>query len=253
MLRAMIQRPVRQGGTWLMKLLGGCILGAGVLLPGLSTEAATYGSLLTFGDSYTQSYLGKVPSWATQLQARGTIALTANYGRSGATAIGSGGGRGTFDGQLDEWERKGKRLARRTVIYFGYNDINRNVDLGASARRYAAGIDRLIRAGANSGGRRIILTLVHDWSRNPNGEARERARVATWNRHVRSIASARGLRAVDMYAKINAVFQKPRSYDITNTSVPSRTNQAHLYYDGAHFGTRGQRIIADTMRVALAR
>jgi hypothetical protein len=77
--------------------------------------------------------------------------------------------------------------------------------------------------------------------------------VATWNRHVRSIASARGLRAVDVYAKINAVFQKPRRYAITNTSIPSRTNQAHLYYDGAHFGTRGQRIIADTMRAALAR
>lgn len=241
-------RPVRVL-AWITAALAAIV--AAVVLTGQPSHAATYGSLLTFGDSYTQSYWRSVPSWATQLRSRGTVSLTANYGRAGATAGGSGNGRGTFDGQLDEWERNRRPLARRTIVYLGYNDINRNLDLQASARAYAAGVDRLIRARANSDGRRVILTVVHDWSRNPNGEYRERARVATWNRLVRSVASGRGLRAVDLYAKINAVFQKPRSYGIVNTSQPSRTNRGHLYFDQAHFGVRGQQIIADTIRALL--
>ena len=80
---------------------------------------------------------------------------------------------------------------QRTVVYFGYNDIDQRYDLGRSARALAAGVDRLIRGSANRDGRKLILTLVHDWGRNPNGVTAERARTATWNRHVRSIAAAR--------------------------------------------------------------
>ena len=52
---------------------------------------------------------------------------------------------------------------------------------------------------------------------------------------------------------MNAVFASPRQYGITNTSTPSRTNPAHLFFDGQHFGRRGQGVIANVMRAALAR
>jgi lysophospholipase L1-like esterase len=216
-------------------------------------DAQALGTLNSFGDSYTQSYWRSVPNWVTQLRSQKAVAVRVNYARAGATAVGSGGGRQTFDGQLDEWERAGRPQARRTIVYFGYNDIARRYDLGRSARALAAGVDRLVRGGANGAGRRLILTQVHDWGRNPTGAKGAHARTATWNRQVRSIAAARGLRVVNIHATVNAVFQAPRRYGITNTSTPSRTNPAHLFFDGGHFGQRGQRVIANAMRAALAR
>lgn len=233
--------------------LAALIAGMGLLQTGGTLRAQAMGTLNAFGDSYTQAYWNAVPTWATQLRSRGTVAVRANYGRGGATAVGSGQGRRTFDGQLDEWERAGRPQARRTIVYLGYNDIARRYDLARSARALAAGVDRLIRGRANSDGRKVILTQVHDWGRNPNASAGAHARTATWNRHVRSIAAARGLRVVDLQATINAVFRTPRRYGITNTTSPSRGDPGHLYVDGSHFGRRGQGIIADAMRTALAR
>lgn len=231
----------------LAAVLASLAMGSGEL------RAQALGTLTAFGDSYTQTYWQAVPSWVSQLRARKAVAVRVNYARAGATAVGNGGGRRTFDGQLDEWERTGRPQARRTVVYFGYNDIARRLDLSASARALASGVDRLLRGRANRDGRKVLLTVVHDWSRNPKGVYAQRARVATWNRQVRSIAAARGLRAVDLYTKVNAVFRAPRSFGITNTSSPSRTNPGHLFFDPAHFGARGQGIIAETMRGALAK
>jgi phospholipase/lecithinase/hemolysin len=242
-------RIVLRRRAWLAALLTACTL----MATGVEARAATLGTLNTFGDSYTQAYWRAVPSWVTQLRSRGSVAIRANYARAGATASGANLGRATFDGQVDEWERAGRPQARRTIVYFGYNDINRRVDLGTAARAYAAGVDRLIRGRANRYGRKVLLTVVHDWSRNPSGAWSQRARVSAWNRHVRSIAAARGLRVIDVHGKVNAVFRAPRSFGISNTRYPSRTNPGHLFFDSAHFGLRGQRIIADTMRRALAR
>lgn len=234
--------------TWVAALVV-----AFALVTNLDARAATLGTLNAFGDSYTQTYWQSVPSWVTQLRGQGAVAVRANYGRAGATAGGANGGRATFDGQVGEWERAGRPQARRTVVYFGYNDINGSANLAAAARAYAAAVDRLIRGRANSDGRKVLLTVVHDWGRNPSGIPAERARVATWNRQVRGIAAARGLRVIDVYGRIDAVFRAPRNFGITNTSSPSRTNPNHLFFDAAHFGRRGQQIIANTMRGALAR
>lgn len=235
------------------RLLGALALVLACAAPGVpAARAAPLGTLLAFGDSYTQAMLYTVPSWAEQLRRAGTVQVIANYGRSGATAGGTGQGRGTFDGQLDEWTRQGRRLARRTVVYLGYNDINRGLDLARSGRAYAAGVDRLLQARANRDGRRVLLVVVHDWSRNPLGVPADRPRVDAWNRNVRAVARARGLRAVDVYARINAVFAAPARFGFVNVARPSRTNPRHLYYDGGHFGARGQGIIAETVRAALA-
>jgi hypothetical protein len=237
--------PLRPGLLWLAMLVLVCTVGA-------QARAASLGTLTTFGDSYTQTKWYTVTTWAEQLRRAGAVSGLANYAKAGATAGGANNGRATFDGQLDEWQRGGGRLTRRTVVYFGYNDVNRRLDLAASGRAYAAGVDRLIRARANADGRRVLLALIHDWSRNPTGFPSQRARVDTWNRTVRNVARARGLRVVDLFTKINAVFRSPRSFNITNVTTPSRTNLGHLYFDGAHFGVRGQGIIAGTVRAALA-
>lgn len=213
--------------------------------------AAELGTLLVFGDSYSEATRSGVPSWAEQLRRAGAVQILANFARSGATAAGSGMGRGTFDGQLDEWTRLGQRLARRTVVYFGYNDINRRLDLGVSGRAYAAGVDRLLRAGANRGGRKVILAVIHDWSDRPAAKSGDAPRVAVWNRTVRAIAQARGLRTVDLFTKFEHVHRYPRQYNLVNVSQPSRTNPGHLYFDVGHFGHRGQGILAATIRPTL--
>jgi phospholipase/lecithinase/hemolysin len=233
--------------AWLVGLL----LAAGVAGKPHAAVAASLGTLLTFGDSYTQATWYTVPTWAEQLRRAGTVQSVGNYAKAGATAAGVDQGRATFDGQLDEWGRGGKRQARRTVVYFGYNDINRRLDLATSGRAYAAGVDRLLGAGANRDGRRVLLVVVHDWSRTPAGSPGQRPRVDTWNRTVRNVARARGLRTVDLFAKINTVHRYPARFAITNLTRPSRTNPGHLYYDAVHFGVRGQGIIADTVRAAL--
>lgn len=240
-----MRRKARYGLLWMAALLVACTASTRL------EAAAKYGTLLVFGDSYTQATWSGVPTWAEQLRRAGAVQLVGNYARGGATAGGANTGRGTFDGQLDEWTRNGKRLARRTVVYFGYNDINRRLDLGVSGRAYAAGVDRLLRAGANRDGRRVLLTVVHDWSTIPVGQKGQRPRVDAWNRTVRNVARARGLRTIDLFAKINAVYRAPRSYNIVNVTTPSRTNPGHLYMDAAHFGYRGQGIIASTVRNAL--
>lgn len=214
---------------------------------------AQIASLTTFGDSYTQTMRFTVPSWAEQMRRAGTVRNLLNYAKSGATAGGADQGRATFDGQLDEWTVNGRPLSARTVVYFGYNDINRKLDLFRSSRAYAAGVDRLLQGGANRAGRKVLLVLVHDWSSTPAGSPGQRPRVLTWNRNVRSVAAARGLRAVDLFQKFVAVHASPASYGLVNVTTPSRTNPRHLYFDGVHFGVRGQAIIAETMRPALLR
>jgi hypothetical protein len=236
----------RRGLAWLLGLLL-AVAGAGT--PGAA--APRLGTLLTFGDSYTQAIWYTVPSWAEQLRRAGTVRSVGNYGTAGATAAGLDQGRATLDGQLDAWVRDGQPQARRTVVYFGYNDIDRGLDLAASGRAYAAGVDRLLRAGAGRDGRRVLLVVVHDWSRNPAGTPAQRPRVDAWNRTVRGIARARGLGTVDLFTRINAVYSHPARYGIADITRPSRTDPRHLYFDRRHFGVRGQGIIAGTVRAAL--
>ena len=232
-------------------LIGALALVLACLLGPAATMAAAIGSLTTFGDSYTQSMWYTVPTWAEQMRRAGTVRSLRNYARAGATAGGLDHGRSTFDGQLDEWARGGRPLGQRTVVYFGYNDINKRYDLSNSGRLYAAGVDRLLQAGANRDGRRVLLMIVHDWSTTPAGQAGQRQRVLTWNATVRSVARARGLRTIDLYSKITAVRSNPGAYGFTNVTTPSRSNPRHLYYDAVHFGARGQSVIAATAKAAL--
>lgn len=212
---------------------------------------AAVASLTTFGDSYTQSMWYTVPTWAEQLRRAGAVRSLRNYARAGATAGGLDHGRSTFDGQLDEWARAGRPLSQRTVVYFGYNDINKSYDLARSGQRYAAGIDRLLQAGANSGGRHVLLMVIHDWSTTPAGQPGQHQKVLSWNATVRAAARARGLRTIDLFGKITAVRRDPAAYGFTDVTSPSRSNPRHLYFDAVHFGARGQAVIAATARTAL--
>jgi lysophospholipase L1-like esterase len=220
-----------------------------------ATARSGLGSIRVFGDSYSARYWQQVPNWAEQLRAAGTVRLAANHAVAGATASGSGSTR-TFAGQLDQWVRAGANLADTTILYFGYNDIHRGLDLNAAKAAHAKGVDRLIKAGATNGQRRLLLVLIHDWGRNPGSKASNRSRVAAWNKAIRAIATTRpNVQLVDLFSLFERVFASPGRHwlkDVT-TANPAASASTHLFHDPLHFGARGQGIVADAIKAALER
>ena len=214
---------------------------------------AALGSVLVFGDSYSVPYWKQVRNWAEQLRAAGKVVVSANHAVSGATASG-GGGTGTFAGQLDAWFRGGARLADTTIVYFGHNDVHRGLDLAKARAAYAKGIDWLVAAGATQGGRRLLLALIHDWSRNPGAGPSHRSRVATWNQGVRAVAKARAnVQLVDLFGRFQRVFASPGRHGLTDvtTANPAASASTHLFHDPLHFGEQGQRIVAEAIESVL--
>jgi lysophospholipase L1-like esterase len=217
--------------------------------------ASGLGSILVFGDSYSARYWQQVPSWVEQLRAAGTVSVATNHAVAGATASGSGDAR-TFAGQVDRWARGGGKVADTTIVYFGHNDIHRNLDLNGAKAAYARGIDRLVAAGVTSGQRRLLLTLIHDWSRNPGSSGNERGRVQRWNQLVQAVGGTRpNVQIVDLFSLFERVFANPGKHGLKNVSTPSTaaSRSTHLFDDSLHFGARGQAIIARAMKTALER
>ena len=127
-------------------------------------------TFVCFGDSYTRTLRAGIPTWADQIDASGAARVLVNMAVSGATAAGTNGMK-TLDGQVDRWIAgyKAAGVPDRTVIYMGNNDVAFGpASLSAALNRYDAQVDRLIANGVTLGSRRLVLCLLHDWSRNPN-------------------------------------------------------------------------------------
>jgi phospholipase/lecithinase/hemolysin len=214
------------------------------------------GTLLVLGDSYSELQRAGIKSWSEQLQDAGAVRLLANLATSGTRAEGKGGPR-TFAGQVDAWlQRHGGRNADTTVVYLGYNDIKGTNGLATAKASYTREVDRLIRAGATDAGRRLLLVLLHDWSRNPGVKTSKRDRVREWNRHIVAVAQARPRVAiVDLFALFESVFAAPGRYGLTNLARADHRGSftTALFADSAHFGERGQAIVARAIKSALTR
>lgn len=238
-------------------VLGGSLGAAAVSFPTGEAFAAVK-SFIAFGDSYTVSSRFGIPSWATQINSSGAARQIVNLARSGATVTGTNTLQ-TFDGQVDVWIRnhKARGLPDRTVVYLGYNNILDPMTTVQS--QYRQQIDRLIANGVTQGQRRLVLCLLHDWSRNPGCTSQScrtdvRPWVLAWNRSIRSVAGARpNCVVVDLFTRFEDVFRNPGKYGLTNVTTPNRELSAstHLYADSAHFGQKGQQIIASMIRPKL--
>lgn len=233
----------------------GLIMG-GLTLAYPRAAPALVRSFVAFGDSYTHSFRNGIPSWADQISASGAAKLLVNLAFSGATTAGLNGRR-TFDGQIDDWvaNHRSKGLPDRTVVYFGYNDIAPdNQALSPAMIQYRVCIDRLISYGVTQGSRRMILCLLHDWSRNPTHKITARSRVQAWNQYVAYLAVTRtNITTVNLFARLEDVYRNKAAYGFINVSDPDKARSAtsYLYADINHFGRKGQAIIANEIRPKL--
>ena len=206
-------------------------------------------SFVCFGDSYTRSFRAGIPTWADQIDASGAAKVLVNMAVSGATAAGTNAMK-TLDGQVDRWIAgyQAAGVPDRTVIYMGNNDVAIGpASLSAALNQYSAQVDRLIERGVTLGSRRLVLCLLHDWSRNPDSTRSFRARVRSWNNRLVSIAAARpNVVTVNLFKRFEDVFAHKSDYGLTNVTVASKALSAttHLYFDGHHFGRKGHAIIA---------
>lgn len=221
--------------------------GNGTLQPHIST-------LRAFGDSYTDIAFTNskgTSNWVTELTARVPTDVKLNYAIGGARA-GKGGHR-EFDRQIDTMTGLGQDKisdSDLTIAYFGYNDINKNGardDLVRAKLGMAEGVDRLIAMGATKDNRRLFVTQIHDWSKNPGIADSTHGQVVAWNSYLAELANSKeNVIAVDLYTAFERIFADPAAFGFRNVSTPDARRSAAdaLFNDTTHFGTRGQRVIA---------
>ncbi|AOW13545.1 hypothetical protein LPB72_11095 [Hydrogenophaga crassostreae] len=234
--------------------------------PYSATGSSTLGevqvnTMRVFGDSYSDpdytSYLGSI-NWSEQLQASGLVSENLNYAIAGARA--SSGEVRSFDQQIDT-ALSGTAIADGdlTVVYLGHNDIGRTGspdNLVNSSADYLTGINELIAAGAADENRRIFVTQIHDWSRNPGVADSTASQVTTWNTMIAGIANThKNVIAVDMYTAFERIFTTPETYGFANvtTADSSRSSIDALYTDSTHFGSLGQKVITRVYQHYLTR
>jgi lysophospholipase L1-like esterase len=138
-----------------------------VLLGARDRTAVRVGRTIVFGDSYSNTVRKRIEGWPTLLQRRGPTRLVEVYARGGATA----GGTRPRDlaAQVARFQAGHGRFGEGdlAIVYIGHNDIDGGLDLAASWTAYARLTDHLLALGATAGRRRLFVTLLHDWSRNP--------------------------------------------------------------------------------------
>ena len=231
--------------------------------------------LVVFGDSYSDPSTKRSckpgvagpcieasEMWSSRLAARAGAALD-TYAQSSASATDPGiyGADLSFAHQVDQFEGDASPLGANdlTVVYMGYNDISKpSASLDKAAADYAAQLDRLIQAGATRDEARVFLTLVHDWSTIPDELANPTTagRTQTLNGKIAGLANARdNVVAVDLYTVVERIRANPERYGFTNvrTADPAKAGSTALYFDGKHFGARGQEIIAEVYAHYLGR
>ena len=216
--------------------------------------------LVVLGDSYSDVGYTAFPNWTEQLVARGRVASTRNLALAGASALtyDTSVSRAHFKSQLDIFlDNPDYGPDDVTIVYFGYNDIARYTDtrwtsLAPCERDYKAGLDRLLRAGAASGNRRLVPVIVHDWSRNPKHYAEYQPRTREWVAYVNYVANKRrelypGIISANLYKRFNDVYARPQAYGLNNvtTADPTRSDTTALYWNSGHFGQKGHALMAD--------
>lgn len=227
-----------------------------------SYDEVRVGTLRVFGDSFSAldfTETRRTLNWAKELHGRGRSDDIEIYAIGGARA--AKGTSTAFDRQVDTFRTGGTPMGDGdlSVVYFGYNDIGRNGsadNLRAARAGYFDGINQLIAAGATDGRNRIFVTQIHDWSRNPNASDSTAGQVVAWNNFVAEQANANpNIVAVDLYTVINRIFENPARFGFTNVTSYSRAGSAvdYLYFDGTHFGNRGQTIISRTFEHYITR
>jgi hypothetical protein len=245
-------------------LLGGCSSGGGgsgiADVPNPYFQASgnvQVETLRALGDSYTVN--SRRGSWAEILAGQGRAKRLENYAEGGAQA--AIGGPNSFNNQIDQLSTRSSALGGRdlTVAYFGYNDIGRQGSgdgLAAAKAGYQTGVNRLINLGATGGERRLFITQVHDWSKNPGVNSALGGQVRDWNAFVANVANqSPNIVAVDLFTVFERVYANPGAFGLANVSTANRARSASdfLYYDDIHFGPRGANIIARTYNHYLTR
>jgi phospholipase/lecithinase/hemolysin len=212
--------------------------------------------LVVLGDSYSDPNFTAFPNWTELLVSRGRAATTRNLALAGATAksyVGAAS-RATFKSQLDIFlANPGWGPDDVTIVYFGYNDIARSTNAGwttltQSKIDYRTGVDRLIAAGATSGKRRLVLTAVHDWSKNPKTRAEYVTRTRDWLTFTFDLISKRkGVINANIFRRLTDVYLRPQAYGLNNVTTvdTARSATTALYWNNNHFGAKGHQILAD--------
>ena len=211
-------------------------------------------TLRAFGDSYTDvnfTNANKTGNWVVELGGMTSANARLNYAIGGARAASAN--YKAFNRQIDTMQNKGQNTfadGDLTIVYFGYNDIGRTAtadELVKPRKDYQYGIDRLVAQGATAENRRLFVTQLHDWSRNPGVEDGAHSKVVFWNQYVADLANAyENVIAVDLFTPFERIYAEPELYGFTNvTSADSKRSAIDaLYNDQTHFGTKGQQIIA---------
>lgn len=212
------------------------------------------GTARVFGDSYSDinfTNSRRTGNWVRELTSRVPTDVTRNYAIGGARAADAN--YKSFNRQIDTMElakQNGIADSDLTIVYLGHNDINRSGsadNLAGAESSYSRGVDRLLQMGAADEKRRIFLTQLHDWSRNPGINASTHDQVLAWNAYIARLANSHdNVIAVDMYTAFERVFKNPAAFGFNNvtTADSSRSAVDALFNDSTHFGTRGQTIIA---------
>lgn len=219
-------------------------------------------TMRVFGDSYSDIRFTdskRVVNWTSNLKNNGTVATVDNFAIGGARVAPDN--HKSLVHQIDSMEATKKPIgdADLTVVYLGHNDINRNGsgdNLTRAKAAYTTGVERLIALGAATDNRRLFLTQLHDWSRNPDIQDSVHSQVVAWNNYIASQANAHdNVIAVDMFTAFERVFAQPDRFGFTNVRTADAKNSSTtaLFNDGTHFGTRGQTIISRVYQHYLTR
>ena len=256
---------------------------------GTGPDQIAIGTLLAFGDSYTEANRRDFPNWAEQLDAAPTsdgrnggteVGTLADFAKSGATAgTYDSNNRNSFAKQVKRWQLTSPTFGATdlTVVYLGYNDIIGGTDAtgadltGNSKADYRSILKRLINAGANKGGRRLFLVIPHNVAGAPayvndatlSPTMRQRSQI--WANVVATTAQSfsnsygGNIVAVDLYTSIEYVLQHAGNFCLTDVTdvMPTGGDPQHYLYDTAagggsiHFGRRGQNLIEQVIQYYL--
>jgi phospholipase/lecithinase/hemolysin len=217
-----------------------------------SAAAAAAADLTVFGDSYSVPIHNGSPTWVKQIE--GSVGRVHDFAKSGAVAASVGSN--TFANQIKRWTSAGRPLGN-TVVYLGFNDVGGSLDKARAG--YQAGVDALVKAGANAHGNRLILVVPHDvgsiplYNKSSSKERAYRSQTIQLGSIIRSIGSRSNATVVDMLPVFDKVVDNPKSYGFTNVTTADHAHSATtaLYDDTVHFGKAGQAIIMKTIRPRL--
>ena len=268
-------------------------------------NAENIGTLTVFGDSYSDHEArnnAEFDTWSERLVANSDSGTLDSYAKGEASANSvnvyynpdpttgidpeNDDPNNTFNNQVDRWEAKGRAFEANdlTVVYMGYNDVNVLWDarLDSALDDYETELDRLLAAGAADNGRKVFLTLIHDWDSTPKELARferdtapgglcdrkalsdedcryKRQRTLQWNERLIELANANeNVIAVDLFTVVERVLADPSSFGFVDVTTAGGANAVsndatHLYFDSVHFGGHGQEIVAQVMNHYLTR